>query len=318
MLLNPDNTNIQRAADLIRAGGLVAFPTETVYGLGANAFNALACAKIFSVKARPSFDPLIVHLPDLSALSQVAEEIPDLALKLGQRFWPGPLTLVLKKKHSVPYLVCAGLPTVAIRVPAHPVVQALLRASGVPIAAPSANPFGYLSPTCAAHVIEQLGSKVDLILDGGACDIGVESTILDLSQGAPRLLRQGGLSQEALEAALGHKLELGPAVLERPNAPGQLASHYAPKLPLRLLTTGLARGETGTALLRFEGPAHAEGYAWVEVLSSRGDLDEAAANLFAALHRLERCGATRIDAQTAPDHDLGRAINDRLRRASQA
>lgn len=317
MLLTPDEAGIRRAAELLHAGELVAFPTETVYGLGANALDARACAKVFEAKARPAFDPLIVHIPDLAALPQVASGIPELAFELGKRFWPGPLTLVLPKHPALPDLVCAGLPTVAVRVPAHPVAQALLRATGFPIAAPSANPFGYLSPSTAAHVQEQLGARVSLILDGGPCPIGVESSILDLSQGEPRLLRQGGLAQEELEAALGHALQLGPTVLERPLVPGQLASHYAPRLPLRLLSGALTKGEPGSALLRFAGPADAPGYAWVEALSARGDLEEAAANLFAALHRLEVCGAARIDAQLAPENGLGRAINDRLRRAAQ-
>jgi L-threonylcarbamoyladenylate synthase len=308
-----DPAAIQAAARLIHHGKAVAFPTETVYGLGADAFNARACAQIFAIKQRPSFDPLIVHLSGLDALTQVAATVPPLALELAKRFWPGPLTLVLPRHANIPDIVSAGLPTVAVRVPDHPVALALLQASGTPLAAPSANPFGRLSPTEAAHVETQLGDAVPMILDGGPCRVGVESTIVDLSGPEPVLLRPGGLAVEEIEKITG-PLKRGAAVLEKPLAPGQLASHYAPRTPLKLLSPDAKAIAAGRGLLAFKETL--PGYAAVEILSPAGDPVEAATRLFACLHRLDALGLPGIDAQLAPEAGLGLAINDRLRKAA--
>jgi L-threonylcarbamoyladenylate synthase len=303
---------IRRAAELLRAGKLVAFPTETVYGLGADATDERAVARIFAAKGRPRFNPLIVHVPSLAEAEAIGE-FGATALDAAQRFWPGPLTLVLRRRpeSGVALLACAGLDTVAVRVPGHPVAQALLRAAGRPLAAPSANRSGRVSPTLAAHVAAELGGRVALILDGGACPVGVESTVLDLSDGRPVLLRPGGITLEALEAALGAiaVIDADPAA---PRSPGQLASHYAPRVPLRLDAT---TGSPGEALLAF-GAAAPEGFAEVLFLSKTGDLGEAAANLFAMLRRLDRPDFTGIAVMPIPERGLGRAINDRLRRAA--
>src|SRR5262245_29557837 len=228
--------SIRLAAELIRNGNLVAFPTETVYGLGADALQAPACAKIFAVKNRPFFDPLIVHVADLGWVEKLCARLDERARRLVEDFWPGPLTLVFPKTDLVPDLVTAGLPNVALRMPDHPVALELIRAAQKPIAAPSANPFGYLSPTTAQHVAEQLGNGVDMILDGGPCAVGVESTILDLSEEMPRLLRAGGLPLERLEHAIG-SIEVSRTHPHFPLAPGQLPSHYAPRTPVQFLTT---------------------------------------------------------------------------------
>jgi L-threonylcarbamoyladenylate synthase len=314
-----DSAAIAEAAALLKAGQVVAMPTETVYGLAADAFNPQACAAVFEAKQRPSFDPLIVHGLDLAHLAPVvlAGALQQKVLKLlAEKFWPGPLTLVLPKAALVPAIVTAGLDTVAIRIPSHPVARALLEAVGRPLAAPSANLFGCLSPTTAAHVEEQLGDVVPLILDGGPCTVGVESSIVDLSGELPRLLRAGGVSKEDLEEVLGHSLELGPSVLERPLAPGQLESHYAPLTPLRVFPKGQVPKPQGRAgFLGLQGSPLGSAYAEVEVLSQTGDLREAAANLFAALHRLDAADLEVIHVQALPEDGLGRAIMDRLRKA---
>jgi L-threonylcarbamoyladenylate synthase len=303
---------IAEAARLLRAGELVAFPTETVYGLGADATNDTAVARIFEAKERPSFNPLIAHLAGADEAEALARLSP-LARLLAKRFWPGPLTLVLARRDDCPisYLASAGLETVALRVPAHPVAKALLRQAGRPIVAPSANPSGRISPTTAAHVRAGLGDKVALILDGGAAPLGLESTVLGFdADGAPRLLRPGALTLEALQAVVG---PIG-AMLETdagPVAPGQLESHYAPELPLRLEATSVAADE---ALLAFGAETPAGGLARLN-LSEGGDLVAAAANLFAHLHALDASGARAIAVMAVPDEGLGRAINDRLRRA---
>ncbi len=305
--------SIARAAALLRTGGVVAFPTETVYGLGALAWDARAVARIFEIKERPAFDPLIVHVYDRDVLGRVAGAVPDAAKALMERFWPGPLTLVLPKRFSVPDLVTAGLPTVAVRMPAHPVARALLRTIGDPIAAPSANPFGGLSPTRAAHVAQALGQRVDMILDGGRTQYGVESTILAFEP-RPTLLRAGAISTEEIEAAIGP--------LARPSsaapiaAPGQLRVHYAPRTPLRVVDpAGVPLAErAGAGALTFRDAL--DGYAAMRVLSPGGDLREAAAALFETLHQLDGLGLRRIDAQAFPQRGLGRAIADRLERAA--
>jgi L-threonylcarbamoyladenylate synthase len=307
---------IAEAAEVIRAGGLVAFPTETVYGLGANAFDARAVARIFAVKRRPSFDPLIVHLDSAAGLSRVAAGDDRRVAALAERFWPGPLTLVLPRRPEVPDIVTSGLDTVGVRVPAHPAAHALLAASGTPIAAPSANPFGYVSPTTAEHVLDQLGGEVDVVLDGGPSPVGVESTILSLAGSEPTILRPGGLPREELEAALGGPIPVA-ATAERPLAPGQLLAHYATRTPLRILGGAAggapAHGRVGLLAL---GPSGARGYAVIEALAEDGSLATAAANLFAALRRLDALGLDLIEAEPCPEVGLGLAIMDRLRRAA--
>lgn len=311
---------IRRAADILRRGGLVAFPTETVYGLGADALSEEACAQIFAVKRRPRFDPLIVHVLGAQALEALCAPIDDRARRLIAAFWPGPLTLVLEKTSVVPDLVTAGEATVAVRAPSHPVARALLEAAGMPIAAPSANPFGYVSPTCAEHVRAQLGNDIELILDGGPCDVGVESTIVDLSGENAVLLRAGGVEPSQVESVIG---PLGtPRAGDAPRAPGQLVSHYAPRTPLTLLEGCAGRAEPGrrVGLLAFGAPdpAIAASYTTVELLSPSADVREAARHLFACLRRLDERGLDAIVAEPVPHTGLGIAILDRLRRASAA
>jgi L-threonylcarbamoyladenylate synthase len=309
---------IVRAGEIVQAGGLVAFPTETVYGLGADATNDRAVARIFAAKGRPSFNPLIVHVGDLAAAERLAT-FDARARRLAARFWPGPLTLVLPRAPASPVsrLATAGLETLAVRVPAHPVAAALLAAAARPLAAPSANPSGRLSPTRAAHVAEGLGAAVDFVLDGGACPGGLESTVLDLTGPAPLLLRPGLVAQAALEAALGAPVAEAPAGdAAAPASPGRLAQHYAPATPLRLDATEVGANE---ALLAF-GPRPPAGAAIALNLSAGGDLVEAAANLFAHLHALDaearRRGLAAIAAMPVPGSGLGAAIRDRLARAA--
>ncbi|MGH7047861.1 MAG: L-threonylcarbamoyladenylate synthase [Stellaceae bacterium] len=310
VIVPADPSSIARAAELLRAGELVALPTETVYGLGADATNERAVAAIFAAKGRPRFNPLIVHVPGLTAAAAVAE-LDSRARNLAASFWPGPLTIVLPRRaqSGLSLLASAGLDTVAVRVPAHPVALAVLEAVGRPIAAPSANRSGRVSPTEAAHVVAELGDRVGLILDGGACPVGVESTVLDLSGAAPVLLRPGGVTLEQLRVVVGPITTVTAGPLR---SPGLLASHYAPGLPLRLDAYEVRPDE---ALLAFGSDAPPGGGA-VEWLSRSGDLTEAAANLFAMLRRLDRPDFTGIAVMPVPDHGLGRAINDRLRRAA--
>lgn len=303
--------NIARAAEILRRGGLVAFPTETVYGLGGDAADDRAVAAIFEAKGRPKFNPLIVHLPDAEAAFAlgVASEI---ARKLAAAFWPGPLTLVLPRAPGCPVslLASAGLDSLAVRVPRHPVAQALLRAAGRPLAAPSANRSGKVSPTTAHHVAESLGGRVALILDGGACPVGIESTVVDVSGPVPVLLRPGGVTQEEIEAAIGKLAAAAPAAT--PKSPGQLESHYAPALPLRLDARDAKPDE---AFLAF-GPDAPAGARVTLNLSPPGNLVEAAAHLFAMLRQLDASGCRAIAVMSIPETGLGRAINDRLRRAA--
>lgn len=306
--LAPDDTGLARAAQLLAWGELVAFPTETVYGLGGDARSDQAVARIYEAKGRPSFNPLIVHLPDLIAVERIAHVGPK-ARMLAQAFWPGPLTLVLPVRDGagISPLVTAGLPTVAVRVPAHPLAQRLLRAFGGPLAAPSANPSGRVSPTRAEHVLEGLGGRIAAVLDGGACAVGLESTIV-LADPDPVLLRPGGLPVEALEAALGEPMSAG-GDAGKPTSPGQLASHYAPDAPVRLNAT---EGREGEVLVGF-GPVKG-----VLSLSETGDLVEAAARLFQTLRDADSLAGPggRIAFAPVPERGLGRAINDRLRRAA--
>ncbi len=306
LTLTPDAPGLEKAAAILRGGGLVSFPTETVYGLGADARNDKAVAGIYAAKGRPSFNPLIVHLPDIPAAETYCE-FNTQARQLAGAFWPGALTLVLplKADAGVSKLVSAGLSTLAVRVPDHPVARGLLQAFGGPVAAPSANPSGRISPTTAAHVKAGLGSKIDALVDGGNCAVGLESAIVSCV-GEPTLLRAGGIPIEVLEACLGQPLARV-ADPETPIAPGQLASHYAPKGKVRLNASYVEEGEV---LLGF-GPVAAE-----LNLSPSGDLTEAAARLFACLHALDAMDATAIAVSPIPDHGLGSAINDRLRRAA--
>jgi L-threonylcarbamoyladenylate synthase len=303
---------IESAAQALARGEIVAFPTETVYGLGANARDARAVARVFAAKERPRFNPLIVHVPGLAEAEKYAV-VTDTARLLAQAFWPGPLSLVLKKRPSggICDLASAGLETVALRVPAHPVAQALLAAAKLPIAAPSANRSGRISPTTAAHVAAELDDRPAMILDGGPCPIGIESTVIAVLGGTPALLRPGAVPREAIELVLGAPLAAAKAN-HRGASPGQLESHYAPNTPLRLNVT---RPETGEALLAF-GPEVPEFEGRSINLSPGGNLEEAAARLFAALRELDQAGAAAIAVMPIPAHGLGEAINDRLRRAA--
>jgi len=305
---------IKQAAKIIREGGVVAFPTETVYGLGASAFNPEAVARVFEIKKRPWFDPLIVHLSQVQDLKLLCRKIPSRVWPLIEKFWPGPLTLVLKKSQLVPEIVTAGLDTVAVRMPANQIALNLITEAGVPLAAPSANLFGRLSPTTARHVAEQIGKEVDLIIDGGRTRLGVESTVLDCQQEL-RLLRPGALPVEELEKVVG-EIKI-PSPGSRPTSPGQLPKHYAPSVPLKIVKTEeivVPRG-VKAGLLAFKSKKGQGPFKKVEVLSSSGDLREAAANLFAALHRLEKAGLDIIYAEPVPEEGLGMAIMDRLRKA---
>jgi L-threonylcarbamoyladenylate synthase len=312
-VLKADPASIATAAAALRQGGLVAFPTETVYGLGADACHGEAIARLYAAKGRPAFNPLIAHVADVAAARQLAVLDPE-AEKLAAAFWPGPLTLVLPKRPDCPVadLALAGLDSIAIRVPSHPAARALLAAFGGPVVAPSANRSGHVSPTCAAHVLADLRGRIDLILDDGDCDVGVESTIVSLL-GEPTLLRPGGLPREEIERLLGHALA-APSVEDAddaPLAPGMLASHYAPKAKVRLDAEAPRAGE---ALLAF-GPAPSFAGTTLN-LSRRGDLIEAAANLFSHLRALDASGATAIAVMPVPHEGLGDAINDRLARAA--
>jgi L-threonylcarbamoyladenylate synthase len=302
---------IEQAAQALRAGRLVAFPTETVYGLGAVATNDRAVAAIFAAKGRPRFNPLIVHVTDAGP-ARVLARWNDVARRLAARFWPGALTLVLPRAEGCPLslLISGGGDTVALRAPAHPIAQALLAATVLPVAAPSANPAGELSPTTADHVEAALGDRIDLIVDGGPCPIGVESTVLDVTGALPRILRPGGVTRAALEAVVGPLAD--PLDSDPVRSPGQLASHYAPSRPLRLEAASVSPDE---ALLAF-GPHPLRGAARTLNLSPAGDLTEAAANLFAMLRALDLPEFRAIAVMPVPDEGLGEAIRDRLRRAA--
>ncbi len=303
---------IQQAAEALTRGDIVAFPTETVYGLGANALDARAVAKVFAAKERPRFNPLIVHVPGLAEAETYAV-INDTARKLAEAFWPGPLSLVLAKRPAcgIAELVSAGLDTIALRAPAHPVAQALLKAVKLPIAAPSANRSGRISATTAAHVETELDERPAMILDGGPCPLGIESTVISVLDGSAALLRPGAISREAIEIVLGAPLAAAHAN-HRGASPGQLETHYAPDTPLRLAATSVAPDE---ALLAF-GRDVPEGARVTINLSPNGNLEEAAANLFAALRELDRAGASAIAVMPIPPRGLGEAINDRLQRAA--
>jgi L-threonylcarbamoyladenylate synthase len=315
---NMRNNDVYQAAEIIKRGGLVVFPTETVYGLGADVFQPMAVARVFEVKKRPFFDPLIVHVANGKDLERLVIEIPPHARKLIERFWPGPLTVVLPKKEEVPDIVTAGLPTVAVRMPRHPIAIELIELARSPIVGPSANPFGYLSPTTAVHVQEQLGRQVDLILDGGPCEVGVESTIISFTEKEPRLLRPGGVPLEEIESMIG-RVEMGGRIGEKPSAPGMFPRHYAPRTPILLdWPEKKLDGYRGKKIgfLLFKKQNSFPKFHPVEVLSKKGDLREAAANLFSAIRRLDALNLDFILAESIPETGLGLAIMDRLRRAS--
>jgi L-threonylcarbamoyladenylate synthase len=309
----PTREALDTAAKLLREGRLVAFPTETVYGLGGDATNGRAVAAIYAAKGRPSFNPLIVHLASAAQADQHAAMTP-LAVRLAAAFWPGPLTLVLERRpeSSLSDLVTAGLDSVALRVPDHPIAHALLVKVDRPLAAPSANRSGHLSPTRAEHVLADLGDSAAMILDGGATAHGLESTVIDARGEVPVLLRPGAIPAETIETVLGVKLERSGDATEKPRAPGQLASHYAPRARVRLNARSVDADE---ALLAF-GAVVPRTTGQVINLSETGDLLEAAANFFAALRSLDNLGARAIAVMPIPDHGLGEAINDRLRRAA--
>lgn len=314
--LADNGPGLAQAAAILQRGGLVAFPTETVYGLGADATNAQAVAGIYAAKERPSFNPLISHLESFEA-ARVQGIFDETASKLAEAFWPGPLTLVVPVAPTctVSDLARAGLDSVGLRVPAHPLAHALLKATGRPVAAPSANRSGRVSPTDAAHVLGDLDGRIDAVIDGGSCDVGVESTIVACLGGAPRLLRPGGVPRETIEALIGQKLESGPEAGKSPLAPGMLASHYAPRAQVRLDAMEIRPGE---AALLF-GSVMPSGIEQAKArlnLSRNGDLKEAAAHLFSYLRQLDASGAHTIAVAPIPETGLGEAINDRLRRAA--
>ncbi|WP_300556292.1 L-threonylcarbamoyladenylate synthase [Maricaulis sp.] len=301
-----DPNAIDRAAEILRGGGLVAMPTETVYGLAGDAGNGQTVARLYAAKGRPSFNPLIAHVTGV-AMAQRLVEIPPLARKLMDTFWPGPLTLVLPKREDAPIsdLANAGLDTVAIRCPAHTAARALIEAVDRPLVAPSANPSGAVSPTRAAHVAEGLGEKIDLILDGGECPVGLESAVVAVTGETATLLRPGGLARERIEAVTGPLHAAGES--DAPASPGMLKSHYAPGAAVRLNATEAGAGELLLGFGTIEGDIN---------LSPAGDLGEAAARLFSALRELDARGAPTIAVAPIPGHGLGEAINDRLRRAA--
>ena len=303
---------VARAGAMLRRGEPVAFPTETVYGLGADATSDTAVARVFEIKKRPSFNPLIVHVADFEAAAALAD-LNEAARMLAREFWPGPLSLVARRRGRCPVslLVSAGLDTIAIRVPEHPTALSILAAADRPVAAPSANASGEVSPTRASHVADSLGRAVPLIVDGGPCSVGIESTVVDCRDRVPAILRPGGITTEAVAAVSG---EVNGGAGGAPASPGMLASHYAPSRPLRLNVRSVRRGE---ALMSF-GRHGLGGSAHEENLSPAGDLREAAANLFAMLRTLDRPEYTAIAAMPIPETGLGLAINDRLRRAARS
>ena len=311
--------NIKKAAHIIKQGGIVVFPTETVYGLGADAFNPQAVAKIFEVKERPRFDPLIVHINSLKWLDILCSNVNDIVLNLARKFWPGPLTLVLPKKRGVPDIVTAGLSTVAIRMPDSKVALSLIEEAGTPIAAPSANKFGRLSSTCVEHVIKQFSSGIDIILDGGRCKIGVESTIVEVEENKIRVLRCGGLSLEEIAKVVNMSfVEIDTGIDEKLKSPGRLARHYAPSTKLVIVKDFNFKPEAGrVGVLLFKLREIPFSTVHVEILSKNGNLVEAAARLFESLHRLDEMGLDIIYAEAVPEVGLGRAIMERLYKASR-
>jgi len=317
-MIDKIGSNVAFAVSRLAAGKVVAIPTETVYGLAANALDPKAVARIFTIKQRPSFDPLIVHIKAIEEVERYAAIFPDKAKTLAEAIWPGPLTLVLPKKEVIPDIVTAGLPTVGLRIPRHPLSQELLQRLDFPLAAPSANPFGYISPTTAHHVYDQLGEQVDYILDGGSCQVGLESTIIGFEAEEPVLYRLGGIALETLEKVVG-KILIQINVSSNPQAPGQLKTHYAPRKPLlRGNIRAMAAGKdlSKWAILSFQDAYTDLEAGKVILLSESGSFEEAAAQLFQALRTLDNWEGEGILAEEFPNKGLGRAINDRLLRAA--
>lgn len=313
-----DSSAPAQAVAVWKQGRPVAFATETVYGLGSPVFDAQTVAKIFAIKNRPSFDPLIAHIGSMDMLAQLSSSEHPFLSALIDHFWPGPLTLVLPKRSSVPDIVTAGLPTVGIRFPRLRSAQKLINELGQPVAAPSANPFSYVSPTTAQHVQEQLGDSIDLIIDDGPCAVGLESTILSLACDPPVLLRPGAITAEDLQAVIGIRPEYTRST-DRPQAPGQLTKHYATRTPLQLWEPSqpLPENISRTAFLSISTAPPLEGWVEVKVLSPEGDLNEAAAKLFGALRELDARGYERILALKSAEIGLGLAIMDRLQRCAE-
>ncbi len=310
--------DIAKAKALLEAGKLVAIPTETVYGLAGNALNVEAVTEIYLSKNRPYFDPLIVHVGETSMVKNYVEEIPSKALALMKKFWPGPLTILLPKKNTIPDLVTAGLDRVGIRCPDHSMTHRLLQSLSFPLAAPSANPFGYVSPTTSSHVNEQLGNKIEYILDGGDCTVGVESTIIGFEVDDSIIYRVGGLSQEKIESVIG-RVMVNTHSTSNPQTPGQLQSHYAPDKTVLLgniLRMYNENKNSSLAVLSFREQYQLPNVRMQIVLSPSGNVDEAAQKLFSALRELDKADVDFILAEEVPDIGLGKAINDRLRRAS--
>ena len=323
--------DIQTAADLLRAGGLVGIPTETVYGLGANGLDPAAVGRVFQAKGRPQDNPLILHIPGADWLERYCRDIPAAAYELARRFWPGPLTMVLRRRDNVPDQVTAGLDTVGMRCPAHPLCRAVIQAADVPVAAPSGNTSGRPSPTTAAHMLEDMDGRIDAILDGGPCSVGVESTIVDLTCTPPRLLRPGGITLEQLRAALG-EVAVDPAVTrlmgagERPRAPGMKYRHYAPKAPVTVVTGAPERSAAyiaahagpGDGVICFEEflPMYAEGARPVMSLGPAGDKGEQARRVFDALRAFDHTAVSAIWAQCPDSGGIGLAVTNRLNKAA--
>ncbi|MDR2581611.1 MAG: threonylcarbamoyl-AMP synthase [Fibromonadaceae bacterium] len=307
---------ITKATEILKAGGIVAIPTETVYGLAGNALSEKAVAKIFAAKERPFFDPLIVHIAEFADIENLATEIPKNARILAEKFWPGPLTLVLNKKEIVPSLISGGLSTVAIRMPKNKIAIDIIKQTGFPLAAPSANMFQHLSPTTAEHVLQQLGNRIDGIVNGGPCEVGVESTVLGFEEETPVIYRPGAVTKEMIAEVLGMKSgEQGMGSNFQLPSPGMLKKHYCPNTPLCLGVPEVVPLNSG--LLAFgEMPKNAGSFAELLNLSESGDLVEAAANLYGMLHKLDSLGLSKIFAVKLPEEGLGVAVNDRLTKAS--
>lgn len=320
MSVLPANTeNIIKAAAVIKAGGLAAFPTETVYGLGANALNPIAVSKIFEAKKRPFFDPLIVHISSFMMITQVAEYFGLMEQKLARAFWPGPLTLVLPKTQEIPDIVTSGLDTVAVRMPSNEIASELISKAGTPLAAPSANLFGRISPTRAEHVWKQMGNKIDIILDGGSCEKGIESTIIKIENNVPTILRHGAITALEIEEAAGMDIAESTGITASgPETPGQLLSHYSPNTPLVFIDDVQENGidPENAGYLAFKNPVSRLPFKKIEVLSESGNLREAAANLFSCLHNLDAENLEIIYAEKVPAAGLGAAIMDRLCKAA--
>jgi L-threonylcarbamoyladenylate synthase len=314
------NTQIKTAATALKNGDVVAIPTETVYGLAASAFDENAVRKIFEIKKRPLFNPLIIHIKSIDDLHHVAKDIPPIALQLANHFWPGPLTLVLPKKENIPDIVTAGKATVGIRVPAHPITLALLNEIDFPLAAPSANPFGYISPTKSEHVKKQLGDAISIIIEGGQCEKGIESTIIGFENNKPVIYRVGAIPQEAIEAITG-KIGLKNKALTTPESPGMLSKHYSPKTRFKVSSTIskciLENCDLNVGFLLFTEPNTSIARNKYVLISGSKNMDEAAKNLYAAMHELDAKNFDLIIAEQLPDSGIGLSLNDRLLRAQE-